>query len=86
MRVLSFLCLIFLIDSYKIVGAAKLDERYTWNELDWEFPNEMLKMQALTSGTYIPRNGLPVAVERSDTRLFVTVPRWRDGMLIHKDF
>lgn len=83
MRVLSCLCFafIFFIDSCKVIDAAKLDERYTWTELDWEFPNEMLKMQALASGTYIPRNGLPVAVERSDSRLFVTVPRWRDGML-----
>lgn len=81
MRGFSFSCLtfIFLIGFCKAIGAAKLDERYSWTELDWEFPNEMLKMQALASGTYIPRNGLPVGVERADNRLFVTVPRWRDG-------
>lgn len=82
MRGLSYLCftIIFLIDFCKVIGAGKLDERYSWSELDWEFPNEMLKMQALESGSYIPRNGLPVGIERSDSRLFVTVPRWRDGM------
>lgn len=70
---------IFLLHLLKITGAAKLDERYSWTELDWEFPNDMMKMQALASETYIPRNGLPVGVERADNRLFVTVPRWRDG-------
>ncbi|XP_063706492.1 protein yellow-like [Culicoides brevitarsis] len=77
----GFLSLTLLSVSLTVIGATtKLDERYTWTELDWQFPNEMMKMQALASGTYIPRNGLPVGVERSDTRLFVTVPRWRDGI------
>lgn len=36
-------------------------------------------MQALAAGDYIPQNGLPVGVERFENKLFVTVPRWRDG-------
>jgi len=64
-------------------AAYKLQERYNWNQLDFAFPNARLKEQALASGDYIPQNGLPVGVEHFGNRLFVTVPRWRDGKLIH---
>ena len=60
-------------------GAYKLQERYSWNQLDFAFPSEQLKQQAIASGDYIPQNGLPVGVEHWGNRLFVTVPRWRDG-------
>lgn len=60
-------------------AAYKLQERYSWNQLDFAFPNERLKEQAIASGDYIPQNGLPVGVEHFGNRLFVTVPRWRDG-------
>ncbi|XP_011214781.3 protein yellow [Bactrocera dorsalis] len=58
----------------------KLQERYSWTELDFAFPNPGLKRQALASGDYIPQNALPVGMEHWGNRLFVTVPRWRDGI------
>lgn len=74
------MCVVLLLASGHITSAImKLEERYSWNQLDWEFPNEIMKMQALESQTYIPTNGLPVGVERWQNKLFVTVPRWRDG-------
>ncbi|XP_075156805.1 L-dopachrome tautomerase yellow [Haematobia irritans] len=58
----------------------KLQERFNWKQLDFAFPNENLKQQALASGDYIPQNALPVGVEHWQNRLFVTIPRWRDGI------
>lgn len=60
-------------------AAYKLQERYSWNQLDFAFPNDRLKEQAIASGDYIPQNALPVGIEHFGNRLFVTVPRWRDG-------
>lgn len=60
-------------------GAVKLEERYSWNQLDFVFPSQTMKDIALASGTYIPQNALPVGVEHWGNKLFVTVPRWRDG-------
>lgn len=57
----------------------KLEERYNWNQLDFVFPSRTLKDIALASGTYIPQNALPVGIEHWGNKLFVTVPRWRDG-------
>lgn len=66
-----------------IAGSAratyKLQERYNWNQLDFAFPSQTIKDQAIASGDYIPTNGLPVGVEHWGNKLFVSVPRWRDG-------
>lgn len=60
-------------------AAFKLEERYSWNQLDFVFPTRTLKDIALASGTYIPQNALPVGIEHWGNKLFVTVPRWKDG-------
>lgn len=65
-----------------IYGAFKLEERYSWNQLDFVFPSQTMKDIALASGTYIPQNALPVGVEHWGNKLFVTVPRWRDGNFV----
>ncbi|ETN64462.1 yellow protein precursor [Anopheles darlingi] len=59
-------------------GTQKLQERYSWQQLDFVFPNQRLKQQALASGDYVPTNGLPVGIERWQNKLFVSVPRWKD--------
>lgn len=73
----------FLVTFVIILGitdaAFKLEERYSWNQLDFVFPSQAMKDVALASGSYIPTNALPVGVEHWGSRLFVTVPRWRDG-------
>ncbi|XP_055371453.1 protein yellow [Condylostylus longicornis] len=61
-------------------AAYKLQERYSWNQLDFAFPNPQLKQQAIQNKDYIPQNALPVGVEHYQNKLFVTVPRWRDGI------
>lgn len=67
-------------------AAFKLQERYSWTQLDFVFPSQAMKEVALASGTYIPTNALPVGVEHWGNKLFVTVPRWRDGKCIIKNW
>ncbi|EDW06433.1 protein yellow [Drosophila mojavensis] len=78
-RLLGLLGLLLLLAGHAH-AAYKLQERYSWNQLDFAFPSERLKDQAIASGDYIPQNALPVGVEHFGNRLFVTVPRWRDGI------
>ncbi|XP_058443020.1 protein yellow [Malaya genurostris] len=63
-----------------VSATTKLQERYNWRQLDFVFPNQQLKQQALASGDYVPTNGLPVGIERWQNKLFVSVPRWKDGI------
>ncbi|CAG9563242.1 unnamed protein product [Danaus chrysippus] len=61
-------------------AAVKLQELYSWNVLDWNYPDPYLKQQALQTGALIPQNALPVGIERWRNKLFVSVPRWRGGI------
>lgn len=72
----GILCLLTVTNAVQ-----KLQERFSWTQLDFAFPSQQAKEQALAAGTYVPTNALPVGVEHSGNRLFVSVPRWRDGML-----
>lgn len=49
--------------------------------LNFVLSRSRLEDIALASGTYIPQNALPVGVEHWGNKLFVTVPRWRDGKI-----
>lgn len=53
----------------------KLDETYRWTQVEYAWPNEQLKEQALASGSYKPDNNLPLGIEIWRNKFFVTVPR-----------
>lgn len=61
-------------------GAVKFQERFNWRQLDWVFPNPQIRERAIASGDFIPTNGLPVGIERWQNKLFMSVPRWRNGI------
>lgn len=61
------------------IGRAPLWERFTWKTMDFAYPDERSRMLAIASGEYIAENSLPVGIEIWRNKLFVTVPRWRDG-------
>jgi hypothetical protein len=58
---------------------APLLERFTWKTMDFAYPDERTRQLAIASGEYIPENSLPVGIEIWRSKLFVTIPRWRDG-------
>ncbi|XP_068627567.1 protein yellow-like [Battus philenor] len=61
-------------------AAVKLHEMFSWNVMDWNYPDEYLRQEALVTGALIPENALPVGIERWKNKLFVSVPRWRPGI------
>lgn len=65
-----------------VSATVKLQEVFSWNVLDWNYPDEYQKQQALQSGALIRENALPVGIERWRNKLFVSVPRWFPGKLI----
>lgn len=53
---------------------------YEWRQLDFEYPTFSQRQQAILSGDFIPSNNLPLGVDRWRNRLFITMPRWRNGV------
>ncbi|XP_050675833.1 protein yellow [Leptidea sinapis] len=58
----------------------QLDIKYEWNQLDFEFPSQEDRQQALASGAFVPENNIPMGLEVHGAKMFVTVPRWRHGV------
>lgn len=63
-------------------AAVKFQETFAWNVMDWNYPDQASRQQAISSGALIPENALPVGIERWKNKLFVSVPRWRPGKSI----
>lgn len=53
---------------------------YEWTQLDFQFPTLDDRHQAIGNGTFIPENNMPMGIEVYGDRMFITVPRWRNGM------
>ncbi|CAO1438219.1 unnamed protein product [Diamesa tonsa] len=62
------------------VESKKLDEKYSWKELEFSWPSEAAKQEAITSGKYVQKNNLPLGVEVWKNKVFLTVPRWKTGV------
>ncbi|XP_076653521.1 major royal jelly protein 1-like [Halictus rubicundus] len=62
-------------------GKAPLLERFFWKTLDFAYPDEASRQMAMMRGDFVPENALPVGIEIWRNKLFVTVPRWRNGKL-----
>ncbi|XP_050671340.1 protein yellow-like isoform X3 [Leptidea sinapis] len=53
---------------------------YKWKQIDFEFPSEAARYQALANRDYVPENVLPLGLEIWGSRIWVTLPSWRRGV------
>ncbi|XP_050091985.1 protein yellow-like [Anopheles aquasalis] len=62
------------------VGKNTFDTVYHWKVIDFAYPNQQLRNNAIRTREFIPENNLPLGVDRYRDRLFVTTPRWNPGV------
>ncbi|XP_050514591.1 protein yellow isoform X2 [Diabrotica virgifera virgifera] len=74
------ICLALLLFVEVAVCVQKLQEHFQWNILDYEFPTEAIRRNALLTGRFKPENNLPVGMEIWQDKLFISVPRWKEGI------
>lgn len=61
------------------IPEANLTERFKWKYLDYAWPSEEVKQQAIENGEYIPENNIPVGISLWGNKMFIGNPRWRLG-------
>ncbi|CAK9820334.1 Protein yellow [Anthophora plagiata] len=61
-----------------IVAGEKLHVAFQWKQLDYDWPSNDTKL--LFTG-YKQEDNLPLGLEITSNRIFVTVPRWRRGVV-----
>lgn len=80
MVVLRLLVGVILLYLRPAFGNDNLRVAYQWNQIDFEFPSEADRAEAIRSGDYVAENVIPVGLEVYKKRLFVTLPRWKTGI------
>uniref|UniRef100_A0A1B0GFH7 Protein yellow n=1 Tax=Glossina morsitans morsitans TaxID=37546 RepID=A0A1B0GFH7_GLOMM len=63
-----------------LIVEAKLKEKFSWKQMEFDWPNPGAEQKAIKSGQYIVENNLPLGVERWQNKLFITIPRWKSGV------
>ncbi|KAK9883658.1 hypothetical protein WA026_001826 [Henosepilachna vigintioctopunctata] len=54
--------------------------KYAWKKIDFKYESEERRQIAIESGEFIIENNLPLGVEVWRNKLFVTLPKWKDGV------
>ncbi|XP_012283873.1 protein yellow [Orussus abietinus] len=57
-----------------------MDMVFSWTMVDFEYENSSARVAALAEGTYVPENVLPLGLDVWGERVFLTLPKWRDGV------
>lgn len=53
---------------------------FAWKGIDFLYPTQAAHARAIATGDFVPENNLPLGLGRSKDRLFVTLPRWKNGV------
>lgn len=69
--IFSVLCIIISSE------CIKLDQKYAWQQLEYAWPSEAVKQQAIESGRYKIEDNLPLGLDVWQDKLFITVPRYK---------
>lgn len=62
------------------VCTAKLQQKYSWKEIEYEWPTAEAEQEAIKSGAYKQENNLPLGLDKWRNKMFITVPRWKAGV------
>ncbi|KAI5755784.1 hypothetical protein M8J77_019656 [Diaphorina citri] len=60
--------------------SSRLTEIFNWKQVDFAFPNEEERRLAQTRGQFVAENCLPVSLDKWHDRLFLAVPRHKNGV------
>lgn len=80
----NLVMLILLLQLTAIVCVAKANDNlrvaYQWKQIDFEYQNFDDRQAAISNGTFIQENVIPVGIEVYKNRLFITLPRIKNGV------
>ncbi|KAH8298694.1 hypothetical protein KR018_006897, partial [Drosophila ironensis] len=59
---------------------SKIETINEWKYLDFDYPTFVDRQRAIRNGDFVPKNNLPLGIDKYSNRLFITTPRWKDGV------
>lgn len=70
----------FLLWVGVVAGKDNLRVAYEWREMDFKYATQEQRWNEIERGNFKPAQVIPFGLEVAGHRLFVTLPRWRDGV------
>ncbi|XP_068081133.1 dopaminechrome tautomerase-like [Anabrus simplex] len=58
----------------------QLNITHQWSQLDFNYPSNDTRDSAIESGNFIPENVIPFGIDVWEDRIFVTLPKLREGI------
>ncbi|KAF5274198.1 hypothetical protein FQA39_LY07302 [Lamprigera yunnana] len=86
----KWLCIAFGLCSISTIPRTKANDvlttMYQWGNLEYDYPSEAARTNAIKSGEFIPENGAPIDIDiyyadnNNVNKLFVAIPRFQNGI------
>ncbi|XP_032676731.1 protein yellow-like [Odontomachus brunneus] len=73
--------LLQLLACLTVASGHTFDTVYSWKQVEYKLPNGIIQNGFIASGDYIPENNMPLGLAVWHKKMFVTVPRWKKGVL-----
>ncbi|KAK1127848.1 hypothetical protein K0M31_003339 [Melipona bicolor] len=72
--------ILLLFASLALANCHEVKTVYSWNNVEYNFPVTVDPDTLMSNGEYIPDNNLPLGMEVWEDKIFITVPRWKNGV------
>ncbi|CAH1134539.1 unnamed protein product [Ceutorhynchus assimilis] len=78
--IVNFFLIIAWTQLCQAINTGKLQKHFEWNIMDFEYPDLNKKLNDMATGRLKPENALPVGIEIWNEKMFITTPRWKEGI------
>ncbi|XP_076235248.1 yellow-f [Calliopsis andreniformis] len=77
----------FLLIAFLSAGSChEFKTVHSWDFMEFNLPNEDVQKALMSSGDYIPEHNMPLGLQVWKDKVFVTVPRWRNGVMSNLNY
>lgn len=77
-----FLWIVFLA----LANGEEIKTIYSWNVIEYNFPNDNIRNTLISNGDYIEENNMPNGMQIWNDKVFITIPRWKNGVPSNLNF
>ncbi|XP_031629351.1 L-dopachrome tautomerase yellow-f2-like [Contarinia nasturtii] len=75
-----FMAMCIVHGSMVVQEKSKLKEKFSWKNVEYDWPTPSAKEEAIRTQKYIPESNLPLGLDVWKDKLFITVPRFAAGV------
>lgn len=77
---------VLFISCIAVISAQNFKIVHEWKSIDYDFLNDTMKREYLSSGKYVLENNMPLGLHIWKNKMFITVPRWRNGVAANLNY